>query len=66
MPVFVLSAVNDAYRFLLVTAIAALGVKTSLGQMFATGRRALAVIGLESLFLLAMALITARVLTIGS
>lgn len=65
LPELVLSAVNDASRFLLVIAIAALGVKTSLGQLFATGGRGIAVIGLESLLLLGMALAVARLLTIG-
>lgn len=65
IPEVVLSAASDASRFLLVTAIAALGVKTSLGQVFATGGRGIAVIGLETLFLLGMALGAAHVLTIG-
>jgi uncharacterized integral membrane protein (TIGR00698 family) len=65
MPEFALSVVNDASRFLLVTAIAALGVKTSLGQMLATGRGGLVVIVLESLLLLAMALGVALTLSIG-
>jgi len=65
LPEFALSAVNEASRFLLVTAIAALGVKTSLGQLFTTGGRGLAVIGLESLLLLGMALGVAHLLVIG-
>lgn len=65
IPEFALSAVNDASRYLLITAIAALGVKTSLGQMLATGRDGLIVIALESLILLVMALGVALALSIG-
>ncbi|EYD77492.1 Inner membrane protein [Rubellimicrobium mesophilum DSM 19309] len=64
-PEVVLSAVNNASRFLLVTAIAALGVKTSLGQVFATGGRGLAVVGLETFLLLGMALGAMHVLAVG-
>lgn len=56
LPPVLLEAVNGASRFLLLTAIAALGVKTSLGQMFASGPKGFYVIGLETLALLAMAL----------
>ena len=56
LPDSVLAAGTGASRFLLLTAIAALGVKTSLGQLFASGPRRLYVIGLETLVLLAMAL----------
>ena len=56
IPELLLEAVNEASRFLLLTAIAALGVKTSLKEMFAAGMQGFAVIGLETLLLLAMAL----------
>ncbi|MBD3765287.1 MAG: putative sulfate exporter family transporter [Rhodobacterales bacterium] len=56
LPQDLLDAVAEASRFLLVTAIAALGVKTSLKQMFAAGSQGFAIIGLETLLLLAMAL----------
>jgi len=56
IPALLLEAVNGSSRFLLLTAIAALGVKTSLKEMFAAGMQGLAVIGLETLLLLAMAL----------
>lgn len=65
LPDAVLSAVNDASRFLLIAAIAALGVRTSLGQMFAVGRRGLAVIGLQTLVLLGMALGLTWLLALG-
>jgi len=56
LPEPLLAAVNEASRFLLITAIAALGVKTSLAQMFAQGPRGFYIVGLETLALLAMAL----------
>ncbi|GGH58777.1 putative sulfate exporter family transporter [Frigidibacter albus] len=56
IPLLILEAVNEASRFLLLTAIAALGVKTSLKEMFAAGMQGFAVIGLETLLLLGMAL----------
>ncbi len=60
-----LSAVNDASRFLLVTAIAALGVRTSLGQVFAAGGRGLGIIAIETVLLLGMALGATHLLAIG-
>ncbi|MDP3341338.1 MAG: putative sulfate exporter family transporter [Frigidibacter sp.] len=56
MPAPLLEAVSEASRFMLLTAIAALGVKSSLKEMFAAGMQGFAVIGLETLVLLAMAL----------
>jgi uncharacterized integral membrane protein (TIGR00698 family) len=56
VPEPILDLVNGASRFLLLTAIAALGVRTSLGQMFASGAQGFYVIGLETLTLLALAL----------
>ncbi len=61
LPDMLLGAVNEASRLLLLTAIAALGVKTSLGRMFAGGSRGFVVIGLETLALLGMALAFALV-----
>ena len=61
LPEALLAAANEASRFLLITAIAALGVKTSLQQMFAQGPRGFYVIGLETLLLLAMAVAFAQV-----
>lgn len=60
LPDLVLSVVNEASRFMLLTAISALGVKTSLAQMFAQGPRGFLMIGAESLLLLAMALVFAH------
>lgn len=56
LPEILVSGVNEASRFMLLTAISALGVKTSLAQMFATGPKGFAMIGLETTLLLAMAL----------
>ena len=53
----VLSAVNDASRFLLVVAISALGVKTSLQKLFAPGIKGLILIGLDTVFLLGQAIV---------
>jgi len=61
LPEPLLDAANGASRFLLLTAIAALGVRTSLAQLFAAGPRGFYVIGLETLALLAMALGFAQV-----
>lgn len=57
LPEFFLNAVNDASRFLLVVAIAALGVKTSLQKLFAPGIKGLMLIGAGTVFLLGQALI---------
>ncbi len=56
LPEVLLSFVNETSRFLLLTAIAALGVRTSLKQMFAAGPKGFYVIGFETLVLLVMAL----------
>jgi uncharacterized integral membrane protein (TIGR00698 family) len=56
LPDILLSAVNEASRFLLLTAISALGVKTSMAQMFASGPKGFMMIGSETLLLLAAAL----------
>lgn len=55
-PEVVLEVVNNASRFLLLTAIAALGVKTSLAQMFAAGPKRFLIILCETGALLAMAI----------
>lgn len=60
LPELLLEWVNAASRFLLLTAVAALGVRTSLAQMFATGRQGFAVIGIETLALLVMAVAFTR------
>ena len=57
VPEVVLSAVNDASRFLLVVAISALGVKTSLQKLFAPGIKGLILIGLDTVFLLGQAIV---------
>lgn len=56
LPELALNAANEASRFLLLTAISALGVKTSLAQMFASGPKGFLLIGAETLLLLGMAL----------
>jgi uncharacterized integral membrane protein (TIGR00698 family) len=56
LPDLLVSAVNEASRFMLLTAISALGVKTSLAQIFATGPKGFVMIGLETVLLLALAL----------
>lgn len=56
LPEVLLSAVNETSRFLLLTAISALGVKTSLAQMFASGPKGFMMIGVETLFLLGLGL----------
>ena len=56
LPELALTFVNEASRFLLLTAISALGVKTSLAQMFASGPKGFLLIGAETLLLLGMAL----------
>ncbi|QBY02770.1 putative sulfate exporter family transporter [Rhodophyticola sp. CCM32] len=56
LPETLIVTVNDISRFMLLTAIAALGVKTSLDQIFANGPRRMIIIGVETLTLLALAL----------
>jgi uncharacterized integral membrane protein (TIGR00698 family) len=56
LPDLLLGFANEASRFMLLTAIAALGVKTSLAQMFAQGPRGFLMIGFETLALLLLAL----------
>jgi uncharacterized integral membrane protein (TIGR00698 family) len=56
LPETVLSAVNETSRFFLLTAISALGVKTSMAQIFASGPKGFMMIGVETLLLLGMAL----------
>ncbi len=55
VPETVTLLVQDASRWLLVAAIAALGMKTSLKAMFELGPGHVLVVGLETLFLLALA-----------
>lgn len=56
VPMAVTTIVQDASRWLLVAAIAALGMKTSLKAMFELGPGHVLVVGLETLFLLALAI----------
>lgn len=65
LPELLLEAVNGTSRFLLLTAVAALGVRTSLAQIFATGGRGFAAIGIVSLALLGMALAFAHFVMVG-
>lgn len=60
LPESLLAIVNDASRFLLVIAISALGVKTSLERLFAPGMKGLAPIAGDTLFLLAQAIVFAH------
>ncbi len=60
LPEILLTAVNETSRFMLLTAISALGVKTSLAQMFGSGPRGFLMIGAETLLLLLMALVFAH------
>ncbi|WP_376878225.1 YeiH family protein [Albirhodobacter sp. R86504] len=61
LPEALLSFVNDASRFLLVVAISALGVKTSLQKLFAPGVKGLVLIAVDTVFLLAQAIIFAHI-----
>jgi uncharacterized membrane protein YadS len=56
LPEVLLSAANETSRFLLLTAISALGVKISMAQIFASGSKGLMLIGAVALLLLGMAL----------
>ncbi|GAA5082187.1 putative sulfate exporter family transporter [Roseibacterium beibuensis] len=60
LPETLLLWIGEATRFLFLTAIAALGMKTSLGSLFQTGKRSIALIAVQSLFLLGCALVVAR------
>ncbi|WBU63903.1 YeiH family protein [Paracoccus aerodenitrificans] len=64
LPEWLLTGVSGTSRFMLLTAIAALGVRTALARIFAAGPRNLILIGLETLALLGMALCLAAVLRI--
>lgn len=57
----VLDLASNVSRFLLVMAISALGVKTSLQQLFAPGVRGLVLIVVDTAFLLGQALVFARI-----
>ncbi|MEO3388674.1 putative sulfate exporter family transporter [Mesorhizobium sp. CAU 1741] len=52
----ILDILNEASRFMLLTAIAALGVKTSLARIFAAGSGGMLILGAETIFLLGLAL----------
>ncbi|MCQ0969582.1 putative sulfate exporter family transporter [Paracoccus sp. TK19116] len=60
LPEALLSFINDGSRFLLVIAISALGVKTSLQKLLAPGLNGIALIAADTLFLLGQALIFAH------
>jgi uncharacterized integral membrane protein (TIGR00698 family) len=60
LPEALLNLINDASRFLLVIAISALGVKTSLQKLFAPGVKGLVLIAIDTLFLLVQAIIFAH------
>lgn len=57
LPEMVLIVVNETSRLFLLTAISALGVRTSLAQIFSSGSRGFLVIGIETFLLLGMALL---------
>ena len=61
LPESVLNFVNDTSRFLLVIAISALGVKTSLQKLFAPGLKGLMLIAVDTVFLLSQAVVFAHV-----
>lgn len=61
LPEDLLNFINDASRFLLVVAISALGVKTSLEKLFAPGVKGLILIAVDTLFLLLQAIIFAHI-----
>ncbi|MGO4909113.1 YeiH family protein [Pseudorhodobacter sp. W20_MBD10_FR17] len=61
LPEGLLNFINDASRFLLVVAISALGVKTSLKKLFAPGVKGLVLIAIDTLFLLVQAIIFAHI-----
>jgi uncharacterized integral membrane protein (TIGR00698 family) len=60
LPETLLTAINDTSRFLLVVAISALGVRTSLEKLFAPGVKGLALIAVDTLFLLGQAIVFAH------
>jgi uncharacterized integral membrane protein (TIGR00698 family) len=64
LPEGLLTFVNDASRFLLVVAISALGVKTSLQKLFAPGVKGLVLIAIDTVFLLVQAIIFAHIFLI--
>jgi uncharacterized integral membrane protein (TIGR00698 family) len=61
LPEILLTSINDASRFLLVVAISALGVKTSLQKLFAPGVKGLVLIAIDTVFLLIQAVIFAHI-----
>jgi len=65
LPPMVTGAVSDASRLLLVTAIAALGVKTSMRAMTAVGPGHLGMVVIETLVLLGAALLLLRFVPLG-
>ncbi|MBI6630796.1 putative sulfate exporter family transporter [Pontibaca sp. S1109L] len=61
LPDILLGFINDASRFFLVVAISALGVKTSLQQLFAPGVNGVILIALNTTFLLGQAVMFAYI-----
>ncbi len=61
LPDALLDFINEASRFLLVVAISALGVKTSLEKLFAPGVKGLILIAVDTLFLLLQAIVFAHI-----
>lgn len=61
LPSSLLNFVNDTSRFLLVVAISALGVKTSLEKLFAPGLKGLLLIAIDTLLLLGQAIVFAHI-----
>ncbi|MFZ1726241.1 MAG: putative sulfate exporter family transporter [Albidovulum sp.] len=57
LPEVLLNAVNETSKFLLIVAISALGVKTSLQKLFAPGVKGLVLIGMDTLLLLGQAIV---------
>lgn len=61
VPDVVVAAINDTSRWLLIAAIAALGVKTSIKSMASLGGAHISLVVLETVFLLVVAMATVRV-----
>lgn len=62
VPDILVQAANSSSQWLLVTAIAALGMKVSLGSMFALGSKNIGIVVTQTLFLLAIATLAVWVL----
>ena len=60
VPEMAVAAINDTSRWLLIAAIAALGVKTSIKSMASLGGAHISLVVLETVFLLVLAMVTVR------